>query len=83
MVIGGLLEDRVMNTDSGVPGVSEVPYFGNLFKDVEKVNYKKELVILIRATIMGHNGYMDQADKNVYQKFIQDPRPINFPPAQP
>ncbi len=82
MVIGGLLEDRVINTDSGVPGVSEVPYFGNLFKNVEKSNVKKELVILIRATIVDSQGYMDAADKGMYEKFIQDPRPIIFPAPQ-
>jgi general secretion pathway protein D len=82
MVIGGLLEDRITNTDSGVPGVSEVPYFGNLFKSVEKSNVKKELVIMIRATIVDSQGYMDAADKGIYEKFMQDPRPIIFPEAQ-
>jgi general secretion pathway protein D len=82
MVIGGLLEDRVVNNDSGVPGVSEVPYLGNFFKTVEKTNQKKELVILIRATIVDSQGYMDAADKGIYKKFIQDPRPIIFPEAQ-
>ncbi|MDX2113447.1 MAG: hypothetical protein SFW63_06930 [Alphaproteobacteria bacterium] len=79
MVIGGLLEDRVANTDTGMPGLSEVPYFGNFFKAVDKNNQKKELVILIRATIVDSQGYMDAADKNVYEKFMQDPRPIIFP----
>jgi general secretion pathway protein D len=82
MVIGGLLEDRIINTDAGLPGVSEVPYLGNLFKSVEKSNQKKELVILIRATIVDSQGYMDAADKGIYQKFIQDPRPILFPEIQ-
>ncbi|MFW0777536.1 MAG: secretin N-terminal domain-containing protein [Rickettsiales bacterium] len=82
MVIGGLLEDSVTNVDTGVPGVDEVPYLGNLFKGVEKTNSKKELVILIRATIVDSAGYMDHADKSIYKKFIQDPRPIEFPERQ-
>jgi general secretion pathway protein D len=78
LVIGGLLEDKVINNDSGVPGVSEVPWVGNLFKSVDKQNTKKELVIFIRATIIGTNGSADQADKALYEKFMKDPRPLQF-----
>jgi len=78
MVIGGLLEDRTVNTDAGIPGVSEVPYFGNLFKSVDKTTTKRELVILIRATLVSPHGSVDRADKGVYQKFIRDPRPLEF-----
>jgi type II secretory pathway component GspD/PulD (secretin) len=53
MVIGGLLEDKLEGVDAGVPGLAEVPYFGNLFKSVDKTTTKKELVIMIRATIVG------------------------------
>jgi type II secretory pathway component GspD/PulD (secretin) len=78
-VIGGLLEDKVTNSDAGVPGVSSVPYFGNFFKSVDKINSKKELIILMRATVVDSNGFVDKADKDIYQKFMQDPRPIQFP----
>lgn len=78
MVIGGLLEDKITNTDSGLPGVSRVPYFGNLFKSVDKVNSKKELIIFIRATIVDPHGSASEADKALYKKFIQDPDPLKF-----
>jgi len=78
LVIGGLLEDKIINNDAGVPYASEVPLFGNLFKAVDKRNSKKELVIFIRATIVGSNGSADPYDKGVYEKFIQDPRPLKF-----
>ena len=78
LVIGGLLEDKITNTDGGIPYASEVPFFGNLFKSVDKKNSKKELVIFIRATIVGTNGSADSYDKGVYEKFIEDPRPLKF-----
>lgn len=78
LVIGGLLEDKIINQDSGVPGVSEVPWLGNLFKSVDKTNSKKELVIFIRATIVPTTGNADNADKGLYEKFIQDPHPLKF-----
>lgn len=77
LVIGGLLEDSTNNTEAGVPGASEIPFFGNLFKSVNKTTSKKELVIFIRATIVGSNGILDKADKTLYKKFGNDPRPIN------
>ncbi len=78
LVIGGLLEDKIANNDGGVPYASEIPVFGNLFKTVDKTNSKKELVIFIRATIVGSNGGADPYDKGLYEKFIQDPRPLKF-----
>ncbi len=78
LVIGGLLEDKIVNTDAGVPYAAEVPILGNLFKAVDKRNTKKELVIFIRATIIGSSGSSDSYDKAVYEKFIQDPRPLKF-----
>lgn len=78
MVIGGLLEDRVVNNDAGVPAVSDVPFLGNLFKSVDKTNTKKELIIFIRATIVDTHGNSTDADKALYDKFIQDPDPPKF-----
>ena len=78
LVFGGLLEDSYASNDSGVPGVSEVPWFGNLFKGVDKVKSKKELVIFMRASIINPAGKIDKFDKALYEKFGNDPRPINF-----
>ena len=80
MVIGGLMESQVNNTDQGMPGASSIPYVGNLFKTVDKSNTSKELVIFIRATIVGANGSATLADKDFYNKFAKDPDPL-FPKA--
>jgi general secretion pathway protein D len=78
MVIGGLMRDEITNTDSGVPGVAEVPWVGNLFKSVDKGKKLSELVIFIRATVVGPNGNATNADKALYEKFIEDPNPLKF-----
>ena len=78
LVIGGLLEDSVTDTDAGVPIADEIPWFGNLFKSVNKTNSKKELVIFLRATIIGSSNPADKADRAIYEKFGNDPRPLNF-----
>ena len=78
LVIGGLLQDETKNDDLGVPYAGNIPIIGNLFKSVTKTNTKSELVIFVRATIVGSNGDADPYDKKLYEKFIQDPHPIKF-----
>ncbi len=78
MVIGGLMEDKAINTDRGVPWISEVPYIGNAFKGVDKNHDIKELVIFIKATIIGTHGNAHAMDKAIYEKFTNDPRPLGF-----
>lgn len=78
MVIGGLLEQVSTNSDNGVPFLSSVPYLGNLFKGVDKQSSNRELIIFIRASIVSPQGYYDEADRRVYEKFSNDPRPIAF-----
>ena len=78
MVIGGLMEQKSSNTDNGVPGASHVPWLGNLFKQVDKTSSTSELIIFIRATVVGNKGNAYEADKNIYEKFTNDPRPVAF-----
>ena len=78
MVIGGLLEDSSSNNDGGVPGLGDIPFLGNAFKSVEKVNSKTELVIFIKATIVDTTGSYHNADRHLYEKFGNDPRPLEF-----
>jgi len=78
MIIGGLMEDSSSNSDIGLPGASSVPWFGNLFKSVDKTDQKRELVIFIRATLVGNEGYIPPSDKIIYDKFSDDPRPLRF-----
>lgn len=78
MVIGGLLEDSFVTDDASLPGASELPVFGSLFKSVDRTNVKKELVIFIRATIVPSTGNASSSDKTLYNKFIDDPIPLDF-----
>ncbi|MBE0492945.1 MAG: type II and III secretion system protein [Thiomicrospira sp.] len=52
-VIGGLIEDRQDNLESGLPWLSRIPIFGNLlFGYSERKTSKTELVIFIRPIIV-------------------------------
>lgn len=78
MVIGGMMEDKAGNSETGVPGASKLPVFGSLFKSADNSDAVSELVIFIRATIVDSNGNAQDADKALYEKFTKDPRPLTF-----
>lgn len=52
VVIGGLIQSVVEDKTSGVPLLKDIPYLGKAFSSVGKVEKKRELVILIRPTIV-------------------------------
>lgn len=45
--IAGLLSENARNVDSGIPGVTDVPVLGRLFKSEEFTSGETELVILV------------------------------------
>ena len=51
-VMGGLIEDRVENTDNAVPGASRIPVLGEFFKQRNDLAKKTELVIFLRPIII-------------------------------
>ena len=55
IVLGGLMQDIVDNSDAGAPGLSDIPYLGNLFKHKRKSLVKSELVILLKPIVV-ENG---------------------------
>ncbi len=77
MVIGGLMTEKSVNQDTGVPGLQSVPYIGNIFKSVDKQNEVVETVIFIKATIVPSQG-VAREDKELYRKFTNDRRPLTF-----
>jgi len=64
IVIGGLMQTLSNDQDAGVPGASELPLFGNLFKQQNTQNRRTELVILLRPVVVDSN--------KVWSSFIQD-----------
>ncbi len=64
IVIGGLMQTISNDQDAGVPGASELPLFGNLFKQQNTQNRRTELVILLRPVVVDSN--------KVWSSFIQD-----------
>jgi MSHA type pilus biogenesis protein MshL len=51
-IMGGLMEDKLDNSDQGLPSVSRIPILGNLFQNRNDTRSKTELVIFLRPVII-------------------------------
>lgn len=60
VAIGGLMKVDLADRQSGLPGVQDVPGLNTLFGTRNRIAVKKELVILIKPTIV--SGETDPAD---------------------
>lgn len=51
-VLGGLMEDRIDNLTDAIPGLSDIPGAGNLFKNRNDKTTRTELVIFLRPIVI-------------------------------
>jgi type IV pilus assembly protein PilQ len=52
VVMGGIYEDTLDNSTSGIPGLQDIPLLGRLFKHTGKTDNKSELLIFITPTLL-------------------------------
>jgi len=77
LMISGLLQDDETNTNSGTPGLKDIPILGALFRSTENEKTEKEMVVTVQAylvTPVGDekplavptDGYVPASDIDVY-----------------
>lgn len=66
VVIGGLMEDISQRDSAGTPGLSDIPYVGDIFKHRKERSKKTELVILLRPVVV--------QKQQVWNRDVQDSR---------
>lgn len=60
IVLGGLVSEDERDSESKVPILGDIPILGNLFKSVEKVNVRTELLVLITPHVLiSHEAAQD------------------------
>jgi MSHA biogenesis protein MshL len=62
VAIGGLMTQNQSDARSGLPGVSSLPIIGALFRQKSASLSKRELVILIKPTVIGEDGPWPEAN---------------------
>ena len=56
VAIGGLMKQESRDERTGVPGASQLPLVGGLFRQTQTVTAKRELVILLKPTVIHEDG---------------------------
>lgn len=64
VVIGGLMQSVKTTEDSKTPFLGDIPLFGNLFKNTREKEVKKELIILLKPTVVGANTWKEQLENS-------------------
>jgi len=61
IVIGGLMKEGSSDEDASIPFLGDIPILGNAFKHKRVARIKKELVILLKPTIVDSNQVWEGA----------------------
>jgi len=65
VVIGGLMQTVTTDEESKTPILGDLPVLGNLFKSIRKRQEKKELVILIKPTVVMPDSWQKQQKRSM------------------
>jgi MSHA biogenesis protein MshL len=81
VAIGGLMQTRSSNDRSQVPGLGNVPGFGNLFRNTARTQLKSELVILIKPTLIRSEQSWTQDLVDTQERIQAMRRPVTADPV--
>ncbi len=62
-IIGGLMQNRVDNRNTGLPGLSRIPLLGKVFAQDVKQLEKTELLVFLRPTVMRSSGVVSNRQR--------------------
>jgi general secretion pathway protein D len=66
VVLGGLLQDEYSGNQEKVPGLGDVPLFGNLFKSEARTRKKTNLMVFLRPVVVRDAQATDQLSLDRY-----------------
>ncbi|KMT66035.1 pilus (MSHA type) biogenesis protein MshL [Catenovulum maritimum] len=64
VVIGGLMQTLTSKVDASTPLLGDIPYLGELFKSKTEKSLKKELIIMIKPTVVGAGTWQEQLKRS-------------------
>jgi general secretion pathway protein D len=70
VVLGGLLTDESSDNLSKVPGLGDIPFFGNLFKGQKRERSKKNLMVFLRPVVVRDASQTDALSQSRYQQMM-------------
>ena len=89
-VLGGLMEDRQDDATGRIPGLGDIPIFGELFNKRDNSSTKTELVVFIRPTVIkdasidgDYSSFRDNLPKKDFFNPAQVFQPFSVPDQRP
>ena len=79
VVLGGLLQDEFTGSGDKVPGVSDVPFFGNLFKSEARSRKKTNLMVFLRPVVVRDSAATERLSIDRYEQMrtgMQNAQPV-------
>jgi general secretion pathway protein D len=68
VVLGGLLQDEYSGNQDKVPGLGDVPIFGNLFKSESRSRKKTNLMVFLRPVVVRDAAAVEQLSLGRYDQ---------------
>ena len=66
VVLGGLLQDQYSGNQEKIPGVGDIPFFGNLFKSEARTRKKTNLMVFLRPVVVRDAQSAEQVSMDRY-----------------
>ena len=71
IVLGGLIQDDIVETVSGVPGLRRIPLLGRLFRSETTKNAKRHLLVFLRPTVLESDADIEAETNRKYSGIWQ------------
>nr|WP_238147406.1 type II secretion system secretin GspD [Limnohabitans sp. Rim28] len=68
VVLGGLLQDDTSNNQERVPGLGNMPFFGNLFKSEARRRNKTNLMVFLRPVVVRDGAATEALSRGRYEQ---------------
>ncbi|MBU6510359.1 MAG: type II secretion system protein GspD, partial [Gammaproteobacteria bacterium] len=86
VVLGGLIEDDLIESEQHVPVLGSIPLLGNLFKYRSTTNTKSNLMLFIQPTILNNPATADQYTSQSYNQMrdiqLRNQGPVQLMPGE-
>jgi general secretion pathway protein D len=77
IVLGGLMQDTVTESEDRVPGLGAIPLIGNLFKSRSGSRMKSDLLVFIRPQILRDSQAIEDISEQKYNGIRQQEKNLN------
>ncbi len=81
IVLGGLLQDESALNEEKVPGLGDVPLFGNLFRSETRSRRKTNLMVFMRPVVVRDGAAIDALSMGRYESIRADQQAVQPRPS--